>query len=77
MRSAPMSAWLRPEHTDLWEQVDRRTYGTIDQDEDVLWYAHAKVEQRALPRDRAEPAPAKRRTVVKKFPSAARHRKVG
>lgn len=77
MPSALMSRWLRPELDDLWEQVDRVTYGTPDEDEEVLWYAHAVVEQRALPQDRSEPLPVKRRTVVKKFPSAARRRKVG
>lgn len=77
MRGMLMSEWLSPGGSNLWEQVEQRTYGTPDEDEDVLWYAHAVVEQRALPQDRAEPPPAKERTVVQTFPSAASPRKVG
>ena len=77
MRGALMSEWLKPGGSNLWEQVEQRTYGTPDEDEDVLWYAHAKVEQRALPQERAEPPPKKERTVVRTFHSATRHRKVG
>ena len=56
MASTPMSAWLRPECSDLWEQVDRRTTGTVDEDEDILWHAHARIE--ALAWARAHPVPA-------------------
>jgi hypothetical protein len=56
--------WLRPDATDLWEQVDRRTYGTVDQDEDVLWHAHARIERLAW--ERAHPAPAEKAHVKRR-----------
>jgi hypothetical protein len=77
MRSAPMPGWLRAEQNDVWEQVDRWTYGTLDQDEDVLWLSHARVEQRARTRGPIESAEAKQRAVLKMFPEALRRRNVG
>lgn len=77
MRGALMSEWLNPAGANLWEQVELHTYGTPDEDEDVLWYAHARVEQRSLPRDRAQPAPKKRPAALRRFPSALHRRRVG
>jgi hypothetical protein len=76
MPGYPMSAWLNADVADLWERVDRITYGTADEDEDVLMHAHARVERIARWGTRPEPPPVVRRTDVIPFPDLAR-RKVG
>jgi hypothetical protein len=56
MRGTLMARWLRAYRSDVWEQVERRTTGTADEDEDVLWHAHARIE--AFAWERAHPVPA-------------------
>jgi hypothetical protein len=77
MRGALISEWLNAAGSNLWEQVDQRTYGTPDEEEDVLWYAHAQVERRSLSRDLSQVASLRHYASVRRFPSDGCRRLVG